>query len=315
MAFGDFDSTDPIFKAKSAVSFGVLPTNGWHLEILQLPFTTSVEEIQTLFTKYGTIDRVAIIHKIKDQSVVCYISYEKESDSSDALRENGKRVGTSSITVAKYENSNVDKGNKRLRTDDTSTTAQSDGWGSGTTTSDNSGGWGSAAPTGDSWGGGGASSSPARASRGRGGGRGGASGGGGRACFKCGEEGHMSRECPKGGGGGGGSRACFKCGEEGHMSRECPKNTGGGGSRACFKCGEEGHISRDCPKGGGRACFNCNEEGHMSRDCSKPRSGRGRGRGGGGNFGDRGNSSNSCASEWGSSEPSSAPVAFDSSWD
>ena len=26
----------------------------------------------------------------------------------------------------------------------------------------------------------------------------------GRACFKCGEEGHMSRECPKGGGGGGG---------------------------------------------------------------------------------------------------------------
>ena len=103
----------------------------------------------------------------------------------------------------------------------------------------------------------------------------------GRACFKCGDEGHMSRECPQGGGGGGGaggSRACFKCGEEGHMSRECPTGGGGGGgaggSRACFKCGEEGHMSRECPTGGGgggggsnRACFKCGEEGHMSREC------------------------------------------------
>ena len=35
-----------------------------------------------------------------------------------------------------------------------------------------------------------------------GGGRGGSSGG--QGCFKCGEHGHMSRECPKGGYSGGG---------------------------------------------------------------------------------------------------------------
>ena len=53
-----------------------------------------------------------------------------------------------------------------------------------------------------------------------------------KGCFKCGEDGHMSRECPSGGGGGGG--ACHKCGEEGHMSRECPQ--GGGGDNKCRNC-------------------------------------------------------------------------------
>lgn len=108
----------------------------------------------------------------------------------------------------------------------------------------------------------------------------GGGGGRGRGCFKCGEEGHMSRDCPKADSSGGGrGRGCFKCGEEGHMSRDCPNpgsgGGGGGGSRGCFKCGEEGHISRDCPNpgssggggGGGRGCFKCGEEGHMSRDC------------------------------------------------
>jgi len=109
----------------------------------------------------------------------------------------------------------------------------------------------------------------------------------------------MSRECPKaseggmGRGAGGGSRACFKCGEEGHMSRECTsagQSTPKTGNRACFKCGEEGHMSRECPKagesgagrgtgGGSRACFKCGEEGHMSRECPKAGEGGGGGRG------------------------------------
>lgn len=121
----------------------------------------------------------------------------------------------------------------------------------------------------------------------RGGGFGGR-GGGGSGCFNCGEEGHMSRECPsarggrggRGGGGGGGS-GCFKCGQEGHMSRECPSGgSSGGGRGGCFNCGQEGHMSRECPTGGrggsrgGRgggsgACFKCGQEGHMSRECTR----------------------------------------------
>eukprot|EP01084_Bolivina_argentea_P121058 214591_1 len=82
--------------------------------------------------------------------------------------------------------------------------------------------------------------------------RGGGARRGGRndGCFKCGEQGHFSRECPKGGTKSG--DGCFKCGESGHFSRECPQNGGGGGKKSfsndgCFKCGEPGHFSRECP--------------------------------------------------------------------
>ncbi|KAL6211941.1 hypothetical protein ACLB2K_017164 [Fragaria x ananassa] len=64
---------------------------------------------------------------------------------------------------------------------------------------------------------------------GRGGGGGGGYGGGGGNCFKCGEAGHIARDCSEGGGsyGGGGrsggaSGGCYQCGESGHFARECP---------------------------------------------------------------------------------------------
>jgi len=79
----------------------------------------------------------------------------------------------------------------------------------------------------------------------------------GPACFKCGEAGHMSRNCRSGGGGGGrfgggGGGGRFGGGQRGGSfgrgSSDGRQNSGG-----CFSCGENGHMSRECPKkSGGR---------------------------------------------------------------
>lgn len=70
---------------------------------------------------------------------------------------------------------------------------------------------------------------------GGGGGYGGGGGGGGSGCFKCGESGHIARDCYQGGGGGGGG------------GRYGGGSGGGGGGSGCYKCGEDGHFARECP--------------------------------------------------------------------
>lgn len=54
-------------------------------------------------------------------------------------------------------------------------------------------------------------------------------------------------------------RTCYKCDDEGHISKICSQNNKGSGkedkkeARTCFKYRKPGHIAKDCHNGNGNA--------------------------------------------------------------
>ncbi|XP_024994419.1 glycine-rich protein 2 isoform X3 [Cynara cardunculus var. scolymus] len=101
---------------------------------------------------------------------------------------------------------------------------------------------------------------------GRGGGGGGGGYGGGGGGYGGGGGGYGGGGGGYGGGGGGGN-ACFKCGESGHMARECTQNGGGGGGGGRYGGGGGGGYGGRGGGGGGGGCYNCGEDGHFAREC------------------------------------------------
>ncbi|GKB74437.1 cold shock domain-containing protein 3-like protein [Tanacetum coccineum] len=45
--------------------------------------------------------------------------------------------------------------------------------------------------------------------------------------------GHIARQCTS-------PRACYNCGEDGYLARQCTRGTSVVGARACYNCGEDG---------------------------------------------------------------------------
>ena len=93
------------------------------------------------------------------------------------------------------------------------------------------------------------------------------------ACRKCGEEGHMTRECPSGGGSDNNvslmsiynqlyNNKCRNCRQWGHKASDCPE------PEVCQRCRKPGHIKDDCPEP--IKCYNCRQKGHSTLDCPKP---------------------------------------------
>ncbi|KAK5914830.1 hypothetical protein CesoFtcFv8_000479 [Champsocephalus esox] len=75
-----------------------------------------------------------------------------------------------------------------------------------------------------------------------------------------------------GGRGGSGSRGrgrgkemfCYRCGDQGHMARDCDQT-----EDVCYNCNKPGHMARDCGRANDRRCYSCGELGHIQRCCDK----------------------------------------------
>ena len=81
------------------------------------------------------------------------------------------------------------------------------------------------------------------------------------------------------------NRACYKCGQEGHMANNCingQSSSKDSSNYKCYKCGQEGHMANNCSNGQGVSkpmnitCFKCGDDGHLSTNCTNDDKGKGK---------------------------------------
>lgn len=65
--------------------------------------------------------------------------------------------------------------------------------------------------------------------------------------------------------------ACFSCGGQGHIARDCPRRRSTGQGPVCYRCEQSGHIARACPLNETARSFPAATEGRQS---TEPRRGQ-----------------------------------------